>query len=103
MFARLERALQEVHDGSLDPRQATAIASLAGAMVKVLQAGQESGAGGPVPQFFYNVEEWYKEIRDFRRRTPKLGPKPETTEERNERLEEFMREHGTEILPTEAL
>jgi len=102
-FARLERALQEVHDGSLDPRRATAMASLAGGMVKVFQAGQESGAGGQVPQFFYNAEEFYKEIREFRRRTPKLGPKPESGEEKQERLNEFIREYGTEKLPTEVI
>ena len=102
-FARLERALQEVHDGSLDPRRATAMASLAGGMVKVFQAGQESGAGGQVPQFFYNSEEFYREIREARRRVPTLGPKSETAEEKEERLNEFMRTHGTEKLPTEVI
>ena len=36
----LEDALREVHDGDLDPRVATAMASLAGALVKVYQAGE---------------------------------------------------------------
>lgn len=40
VYERLERALQEVHDGELDPRQAAAMASLASAMVRVLTAGE---------------------------------------------------------------
>ena len=40
VFARLRDALGEVHQGELDPRVATAMASLAGAMVRVLTAGQ---------------------------------------------------------------
>jgi len=95
--------MQEVHDGSLDPRRATAMASLAGGMVKVFQAGQESGAGGQVPQFFYNSEEFYREIREARRRVPTLGPKSESAEEKQERVKEFIRTYGTEKLPTEVI
>lgn len=40
IFDRLETALAEVHAGSLDPRVATAMSSLAGAMTKVLSAGE---------------------------------------------------------------
>lgn len=36
----LEKALKEVHDGELDSRRATAMASLAGALVRVLTAGE---------------------------------------------------------------
>ena len=36
----LERALEEVHDGDLDPRVATAMASLAGALIKVVTSGE---------------------------------------------------------------
>src|SRR4051812_23126025 len=39
-FAQLEKALGEVHDGTLEPAQATAMASLARAMVAVLSAGE---------------------------------------------------------------
>lgn len=35
----LEKAISEVHDGKLEPRQAQAMASLGGAIVKVLEAG----------------------------------------------------------------
>ena len=37
---RLEQALKQVHDGELDPRLATAMASLAGALVRVLTSGE---------------------------------------------------------------
>ncbi len=36
----LEQALREVHEGSLDPKQASAMASLAGAMTRVLTTGE---------------------------------------------------------------
>ena len=36
----LEEALGEVHHGNLDPRVATAMASLAGALVKVITSGE---------------------------------------------------------------
>jgi len=35
----LENALTEVHEGKLKPSEATAIASLAGAIVKTIEAG----------------------------------------------------------------
>ena len=37
---RLEQALRQGHDGELDPRLATAMASLAGALVRVLTSGE---------------------------------------------------------------
>jgi hypothetical protein len=40
IFDRLERAMEEVHDGTLDPKRATALASLARAAVSVLTAGE---------------------------------------------------------------
>ena len=36
----LEKALGEVHDGNLDPRVASAMASLAGALVRVVSSGE---------------------------------------------------------------
>ena len=39
-FDALEDAMTEVHDGCLDAKQANAMASLARAMVSVLQAGE---------------------------------------------------------------
>lgn len=40
VYAKLETALVEVHDGKLDPKVATAMAALARAMVAVLTSGQ---------------------------------------------------------------
>ena len=40
VVALLEKALGEVHEGKLDPRVATAMASLAGALVRVYQSGE---------------------------------------------------------------
>ncbi len=40
IFDQLEAALTEVHDGTLDPKAATAMASLARALVAVLQVGE---------------------------------------------------------------
>jgi len=40
VFDRLETALQETHDGALDPRAAQAMASIARALVAVLTAGE---------------------------------------------------------------
>jgi hypothetical protein len=40
VYDRLETALGEVHDGTLKPGQAVAMAAVAPAMVAVLQAGE---------------------------------------------------------------
>lgn len=40
IYDQLEAAMSEVHDGDLDPRRASAMASIARAMVGVLQAGE---------------------------------------------------------------
>lgn len=40
VYDKLEAALEEVHDGTLDPKQATAMASLGRALVAVLTAGE---------------------------------------------------------------
>ena len=40
VYDRLEKALGEVHDGKIDPRQASAMAAIARAMVNVLTAGE---------------------------------------------------------------
>ena len=40
VFERLEQALADVHEGSLEARRAQAMAVLAGAMVRVLTAGE---------------------------------------------------------------
>lgn len=40
VYETLERALAQVHDGTLEPRRASAMAALARAMVAVLTAGE---------------------------------------------------------------
>ena len=40
VYDTLESALQEVHDGSLDPKQASAMAAIARAMVATLTSGE---------------------------------------------------------------
>lgn len=40
VWEKLETALEEVHEGTLDARQASAMAALAGALVRVLQTGE---------------------------------------------------------------
>jgi len=40
LFNKLESALDEVHDGELEPRAASAMAALAGAMVRLLTSGE---------------------------------------------------------------
>ncbi len=40
VYNKLEAALEEVHSGTLEPRRATAMAALAGAMVRVLTSGE---------------------------------------------------------------
>ena len=50
-FDRLETAIKEVHEGRLDPRRATAMASVAGAMVKIIKAGEQEASTDLSPQF----------------------------------------------------
>lgn len=59
VFDRLEEALTQVHEGELDPRVATAMASLAGAMVRVLTAGE--------------LEERVRVLEDRGQLTPDVG------------------------------
>ena len=40
IYDRLEKALDEVHSGDLEPRKASAMASLSSALIKVLTAGE---------------------------------------------------------------
>jgi hypothetical protein len=53
IFDTLESALGEVHEESLDPKQATAMASLARVIVVVLQAGQ-------LEERVRQLEQWQK-------------------------------------------
>jgi len=53
------------------------MASLTGAMVKVINAGKADGPFSLPPQLdFPGVEEWYKTIRSYRRVKPRLAGGP---------------------------
>lgn len=76
--------------------------------MKLLMArATETGQTGISAQFHYNAEEFYREIREYRRRVPLLaGQQPgllESPEDKQRRVAEFIREYGTEKLPTETL
>ena len=104
-FDRLEAAMKEVHEGHLDPRQATAMASLAGAMVKVIKAGEEEASTDLAPQFIVdNLEEWYADIRKARHLTPRLQVDPEEVDRVEEELAAYEKHYGRDIkLPKEVL
>ncbi len=102
-FDRLEAAMKEVYEGSLDPRRATAMASVAGAMVKIIKAGEEEA---PIaPQFIVdNLKEWYADLRSIRQMTPKLQMDPEEEDKITEELDAYEKHYGRNIkLPKEVL
>ena len=102
-FDRLEAAMKEVHEGHLDPRQATAMASLAGAMVKVIRAGEQEASTDLPPQFFVkDLGKWYEDIRAIRQMKPPMSYEEEY--EKDPRMAEYIREYGRDIkYPTEIL
>jgi hypothetical protein len=104
-FDRLEAAMKEVHEGRLDPRQATAMASLTGAMVKVIKAGEEEASTELAPQFIIdNIDEWYANLRKLRNLTPRLQVPPEEVDAIEKELSEFEKRYGRDIkLPKEVL
>jgi hypothetical protein len=77
-FELLETATKDVYAGRLDPRQASAMASLASAMVKVIKAGQEEAGTEIPPQFIMdNLEEFYADLRVIHQGMPRpAGCKP---------------------------
>jgi hypothetical protein len=102
-FDRLEAAMKEVHEGRLDPRQATAMASLAGAMVKVIKAGEQEASTGLPPQFFIpDLDQWYAKNRAIRQMKPAMSYEEEY--EQDPRMAEFGRKYGRDLkYPTETL
>ncbi len=97
-FDRLEAAMKEVHEGRLDPRQATAMASLAGAMVKVIKAGEEEASTKLAPQFIVdNLDEWYANLRKLRNLTPRLEVPPEEVDKMEADLDAFEEHYGRDI------
>ena len=97
--------MKELREGRLDPRQATAMASLAGAMVKVIKAGEEEASTQLAPQFIVNnLNEWYADLRKLRQLTPRLEVPPEEVDKVEAELAEFERHYGRDIkLPKEVL
>ena len=95
-FDRLEAAMKEVHEGRLDPRQATAMASLAGAMVKVIKAGEQEAP--LAPQFIVsNLKQWYAELRSLRQLTPRLEVPPEEVDKMEADMDAFEEHYGRNI------
>ncbi|MCH7577747.1 MAG: hypothetical protein IH822_08125 [Chloroflexi bacterium] len=102
-FDRLETAIKEVHEGRLDPRRATAMASVAGAMVKIIKAGEEEASTDLAPQFIINnLDEWYAENRALRRVKPAMSW--EESYEQDPEMAEWMKKYcRDEKFPKEVL
>jgi hypothetical protein len=97
--------MKEVHEGRLDPRQATAMASLAGAMVKVIKAGEGDASTDLPPQFIVdNLDEWYANLRSLRQLTPRLEVPPDEVDRVEAELAAFEKHYGRDVkLPKEVL
>ncbi len=104
-FDRLEAAMKEVYEGRLDPRRATAMASVAGAMVKIIKAGEEEASTDLAPQFIVNnIDEWYADLRKLRHLTPRLEVPPEEVDKVEAELAAFEKKYGRDVkLPKEVL
>ncbi len=104
-FDRLEAAMNEVHEGRLDPRRATAMALVAGAMVKIVKAGEEEASTDLPPQFIVNnIDEWYADLRAIRHLKPKLQMDVEEVDKMEAELDAYEKHYGKDIkLPREVL
>ncbi len=104
-FDRLEAAMKEVHEGRLDPRQATAMTSVAGAMVKIIKAGEAEASTDLAPQFIVNnIDEWYADLRKLRQLKPKLQMDVEEVDKIEAELDAYEKHYGKDIkLPKEVL
>ena len=87
------------------------MASITGAMVKIVNAGKADGSFSLPPQLeFRGVEEWYKMIRNYRRITPRLRGETEgetrlakDDDEMLAALEAFGNKYGKIQLPKESM
>jgi len=105
--------MKDVYAGRLDPRQASALASLAGAMVKVIKAGEEEAGTEIPPQFIMdNLDKFYADIRAIQQKMPRLASGEdgeetvgeETVEELNARMKRFEDRYAKNLKePTEFL
>ncbi len=102
-FDLLETAMKDVYAGRLDPRQASAMASLAGAMVKVIKAGEEEASAEIPPQMIVkDLDKWYAKNRERWNRKPIMS-----WEELNEcdpKMAAYEKKYGRNIIyPKEVL
>ncbi len=97
--------MKEVHEGRLDPRQATAMTSVAGAMVKIIKAGEAEASTDLAPQFIiHNLDEWYADLRKLRQLKPKLQMDVEEVDKTRAELDAYEKHYGKDIkLPKEVL
>ncbi len=97
--------MKEVQEGRLDPRRASAMASLAGAMVKIIKAGEEEARTDLPPQFIVeNLDEWYANLRSIRQLKPKLQMDEDEIKETLNELNAFEAHYGRDVkLPKEVL
>ena len=106
-FELLEKAVNEVYEGRLPPQRASAMASLAGTMVKIIKAGEKADGNFSLPpQFHYKgIEEFYAAIRGYRRIVPPLAGLTEesTKDEVDAALDAWEAAHGHGRLPTESI
>ncbi len=105
MFDGLEAAMKEVREGRLDPSQASAMASLVGAMLKVIKAGEREASTELPPQFIVNnLNQWYADLRALRQMKPKLQMDEEEVQKLEDELDAFEKHYGRDIkLPKETL
>ncbi len=90
--------MKEVHEGRLDPRQATAMTSVAGAMVKIIKAGEAEASTDLAPQFIVNnIDEWYADLRKLRQLTPRLEVPVEEVDKVAAELDAFEEHYGRDI------
>ncbi len=81
------------------------MASVAGAMVKIIKAGEEEASTALAPQFIVNnLDEWYADLRSLRQMKPKLQMDVEEVDKLEAELDAYEKHYGRDIkLPKEVL
>ncbi len=81
------------------------MASVAGAMVKIIKAGEEEASTNLPPQFIVNnIDEWYADLRKLRQLKPKLQMDVEEVDKMEAELDAYEKHYGKDIkLPKEVL
>ena len=100
-FELLEKAVTEVYEGRLPAQRASAMASLTGALIKIIKAGEKAdGDFSPRIQFVSpDPDKFYADLRARRRLRPPLAgdPPSEETDGVLAELDKFDQEYGTDI------